>query len=67
MTFRQCLTEQLRDCPKDRTVVDDVATPSACAGVEIYASCELFGELRGGKVNVPASSDEVGLKRNGSI
>ena len=33
----------------------------------MYASCSSVGESRGGKVNAPASSDEVGLKRRGSI
>lgn len=40
---------------------------SAGAGVEINESCKSPGVSRGGRVNAPASSDEVGLKRRGSI
>lgn len=69
MMFRQPLTEQYRDCPEDRAVGDgDVATSSGCAGgVASFASCASFDGSRGGRVNAPASSEEFGLKRRGSI
>jgi hypothetical protein len=45
----------------------DAEAPSGWVGVELYASCKSLDGSKGAKVKAPASSDEVGLKRRGSI